>query len=248
MMTCRFNLKDCDKINAPKGGSAEEEQKKPFWRQSNQEFLAEKERNETGVFHPRETRTCFKCNEAGHIAWNCPKNAKTKQGVSNKLKEKVVDVEPPTEKLKVFENSTYEVGECSKKNFYKRKEKDNQVWVVKKVDEKVGDESGFTKPEEPQVEVKVSVNDDDFPSLKFEEVKQKVGKVEISGQFYTEKNEFDVEKTFNGNVKKIFGKMLNGKAKGVKDFYETKKATYNPTAQELKTIKSEKTWMEVCFP
>ena len=59
---------------------------------------------------------------------------------------------------------------------------------------------------------------------------------------------FDVEKTFNGNVKKIFGKMLSGRAKGIKDFYATKKATYNPTAQELKAIKSEKTWMDVCFP
>ncbi|KAJ0438090.1 putative transcription factor interactor and regulator CCHC(Zn) family [Helianthus annuus] len=132
------------------GGSAKDEQKKPFWRQSNQEFLAEKKRNGTGVFHPRENRTCFKCNEAGHIAWNCPKNAKTKQGVSEKMKEKVVDVEPPTEKFKIFENSTYEVGECSKKNLYKKKAKNNQVCVVKKVDEKVGDDSGSTKPEEPQ--------------------------------------------------------------------------------------------------
>ncbi|KAJ0549209.1 putative transcription factor interactor and regulator CCHC(Zn) family [Helianthus annuus] len=229
------------------GGSAVEEQKKPFWRQSNQEFLAEKKRNGTGVFHPKETRICFKCNEAGHIAWNCSKNIKTKQGVSEKLKEKVVDVEPPTEKFKVFENSIHEVGECSKKNSYKKKAKDNQVWVVKKNDEKIGDESGSTKPEEPQVKVKGSVNDEEFPSLKFEEIKQKVGKVEISSQFYTEKNEFDVEKTFNGNVKKIFGKMLNGKAKGVKEFYATKKATYNPTEQELKTLKSEKTWV-VLFP
>ncbi|KAJ0820319.1 hypothetical protein HanPSC8_Chr16g0706531 [Helianthus annuus] len=150
--------------------------------------------------------------------------------------------------LKFLKIQKYEVGECSKKNFYKKKEKDNQVWVVKKNDENVGDESGSTKPEKPQVEEKISVNDDDFPSLKFEEVKKKIGKVDISKQFYSKKKEFDVEKTFNGNVKKIFGKMLNGKAKGVKDFYATKKATYNPTAQELKAIKSEKTWMEVCFP
>ena len=73
------------------------------------------------MFHPKETRTCYKCNEAGHISWNCTKNVKTKQGVSQKLKEKVVDVEPPTEKLKVFENSTYEVGECSKKNVIKQR-------------------------------------------------------------------------------------------------------------------------------
>ncbi|KAJ0480823.1 putative transcription factor interactor and regulator CCHC(Zn) family [Helianthus annuus] len=230
------------------GGSSDEEQKKPFWRQSNQEFLAERKKNGTEVLYQRETRTCYKCNEAGHIAWNCSKNAKTKQGVSQKLKEKVVDIEPPTEKLKVFENSTYEVGECLKKNMYEKKGKNNQMWVVKKVDVNVGDESGSTKPEEPQVEEKISVTDDEFPSLKFEDVKKKIGKVDISKQFYTEKTEFDVEKTFNGSVKKFFGKMLNGKAKGVKDFYATKKATYNPTAKELKAIKSEKTWMEVCFP
>ena len=122
------------------------------------------------------------------------------------------------------------------------------MWVVKKIDVNVGDESGSTKPEEPQVEEKISVNDEEFPSLKFEEVKKKVGKTEISNQFYNEKKDFDVEKTFNGNVKKIFGKMLSGKAKGVKDFYTTKKATYNPTAEELKALKSEKTWREVCFP
>ncbi|KAJ0887198.1 putative transcription factor interactor and regulator CCHC(Zn) family [Helianthus annuus] len=50
------------------GGSAEEEQKKPFWKQSKQEFLAEKKRIGTGVFHRKDTRTCFKCNEVGHIA------------------------------------------------------------------------------------------------------------------------------------------------------------------------------------
>ncbi|KAF5808751.1 putative transcription factor interactor and regulator CCHC(Zn) family [Helianthus annuus] len=230
------------------GGSAEEEQQKPFWRQSNKEFLAERKKNGDDICYLRETRTCYRCNETGHIAWNCSKSAQSKQGVSQKLKEKAVDVDTPTNGSKFFENSKFEVGECSEKNFYKKKGKDNQVWVAKKNEVNVGDESGSTKQEEPQVKKKISVNDEEFPSLKFEEVKKKVGKTEISNQFYKEKNEFDVEKTFNGNVKKIFGKMLSGRAKGVKDFYATKKATYNPTAQELKTIKSEKTWLEVCFP
>ncbi|KAJ0533621.1 putative transcription factor interactor and regulator CCHC(Zn) family [Helianthus annuus] len=115
------------------GGSSEDEQKKPFWRQSNQEFLAERKKNGTEVFYQRETRTCYKCNEVGHIAWNCQKNAKTIQGVSQKLKEKVVNVEPTTNRLKFFENSTYEVGECSKKNFYKKKEKDNQMWLLRRL-------------------------------------------------------------------------------------------------------------------
>ncbi|KAJ0751744.1 hypothetical protein HanPI659440_Chr09g0316361 [Helianthus annuus] len=159
-------------------------------------------------------------------------------------------VEEKSEKFKVFKNSKNEVGECSKKKtkFYKRQGNDNQVWVAKKNEVKIGDESGSTKPEEPQVMKKISENDDVLPSLKFEEVMKEIEKIEISNQFYYDEKEFDVEKTFNGNVKKIFEKMLSGKAKGVKDFYATKKATYNPTAEELKVLKSEKTWREVCFP
>ncbi|KAJ0883995.1 putative transcription factor interactor and regulator CCHC(Zn) family [Helianthus annuus] len=229
------------------GGSSEYEQQKPFWRQTNKEFLAEKRKIGTGVFHPRNAQTCLKCNEAGHIASDCSKDIKTKQGASQKMKDKV---EEKSEKSKIFKNSKNEVGECSKKKtkFYKRQGNDNQVWVAKKGEVNVGDESGSTKPEEPQVMEKISENDDVLPSLKFEEVKKKIGKIEISNQFYDDEKEFDVEKTFNGNVKKIFGKMLSGKAKGVKDFYATKKATYNPTAEELKVLKSEKTWREVCFP
>ncbi|KAM0008785.1 putative transcription factor interactor and regulator CCHC(Zn) family [Helianthus debilis subsp. tardiflorus] len=164
------------------GGSSDEEQKKPFWKQSNQEFLAERKRNGAEVFYQRETRTCYRCNEVGHIAWNCTQNTKAKQGASRKLKEKVVDVEPPTEKLRMFENSKFEVGEYSQKNKYEKIGKDNQVWVAKKDEVNVGDESGSTKPEEPQVEKKILVNDEEFPSSKFEEVKKKVGKTEISNQ------------------------------------------------------------------
>ncbi|MFS7978701.1 putative transcription factor interactor and regulator CCHC(Zn) family [Helianthus anomalus] len=187
-----------------------------------------------GVFHRKDTRTCFKCNEVGHIASGCSQMTKPKQGVSEKLKEKVVDVEPPIENFKTFENSISEVGECSMKFFYKKKAKDNQVWVLKKGDEKVGNETDSTKSVEPQAE--------------FEKIKQKVGKVEISNQFFSDQKEFDIEKAFNGNVKKIFGKMVERKAKGVKDFYATKKANYNPTEQELKTPKVGQTWVEILFP
>ncbi|KAJ0616280.1 putative transcription factor interactor and regulator CCHC(Zn) family [Helianthus annuus] len=99
------------------GTSAEDEKKSSFWRQSNQEFLAEKKKTE--AHQRKETRTCYRCQEVGHIAWNCPKATNTKQGVLEKLKEIVVDkTEPPTERFKVFKNSTYEVGECLKR-FYK---------------------------------------------------------------------------------------------------------------------------------
>ncbi|KAF5799059.1 putative transcription factor interactor and regulator CCHC(Zn) family [Helianthus annuus] len=233
------------------GTSAEDEKKSSFWRQSNWEFLAEKKKAE--VYQRKETRTCYRCQEVGHIAWNCPKATNTKQGVSEKLKEIVVDkTEPPTERFKVFKNSTYEVGECSKRFYKRRGNLDNQAWVIKKSDVKSVNESDSTKSEEPHV-VKKSENsvppmdDENFPPLRTENFKQKIGKVEISNQFYSEKNEFDVEKTFNGNVKKIFGKMIEGKVKGVKDFYATKKATYTPTADELVSPKAGQAWVDIFF-
>ncbi|MFS7966465.1 putative transcription factor interactor and regulator CCHC(Zn) family [Helianthus anomalus] len=61
-----------------------------------------------------ERRTCFKCQEVGHIAWNCSKPTNTKQGVSSnsKMKEKCVDKnERLMEKFKEFKNPTFEDGE-----------------------------------------------------------------------------------------------------------------------------------------
>ncbi|KAJ0513421.1 putative transcription factor interactor and regulator CCHC(Zn) family [Helianthus annuus] len=194
-----------------------------------------------GVHQKKETRTCYRCQEVGHIAWNCPKATNTKQEVVSKLKEKVVDkIEPPTEKFKVFKNSTYEVGECSKRFYKRRVSLNNQTWVVKKSDVKPGNESDSSKSEEPQVEVKSdnsvpSFDDVNFPTLRAENLKSKVGKMEISNQFYSEKKEFDVEKAFNGTVKHVFGKIVEGKTKGVKDFYEEKRNVQTPSEIEKVT-------------
>ncbi|MFS7917062.1 putative transcription factor interactor and regulator CCHC(Zn) family [Helianthus anomalus] len=58
-----------------------------------------------------ERRKCFKCQEFGYIAWNCPKSKTTKHGVTSNsgLKHKCAD-----------KNSTFKIGENSK-SFYKRK-------------------------------------------------------------------------------------------------------------------------------
>ena len=66
------------------------------------------------------------------------------------------------------------------------------------------------------------MNDENFPPLSKEKLKSKVGKVEISNQFFADKGEFDVEKAFNGKVKHIFGKMVDKKVKGAKEFYKSK--------------------------
>ncbi|KAJ0435384.1 putative transcription factor interactor and regulator CCHC(Zn) family [Helianthus annuus] len=60
------------------GTSCEEEQKKPFWRQLNQEFLVEGKKNLNKSVPRVDRRTCFKCQKVGHIAWNCQQSNNTK--------------------------------------------------------------------------------------------------------------------------------------------------------------------------
>ena len=83
--------------------------------------------------------------------------------------------------------------------------------------------------------------------MRTENLKQKIGKVEISNQFYSEKKEFDVEKAFNGKVKHIFGKMVDGRAKGVKEFYESKRNAQRPSEIEPVTPKAGQAWVSVFF-
>ncbi|KAJ0959474.1 putative transcription factor interactor and regulator CCHC(Zn) family [Helianthus annuus] len=255
------------------GTSAEEEEKKDFWRQSNNEFFAKKQDEMKKMAEQKnDTRTCFQCNNVGHIARNCSKAIQSKQGVSRKLKEKVVEFEPPIDRTKLFKNSTFEIGECSNKFYKKRAKSDNQKWVVKKTAESSsndsdrskseelssGDESDSTKSDDPQVISKCeailkdeksvpTVNDEDFPSLRAENYKKKIGKVEISNQFYNDKQEFDAEKVFNPKVKHIFGKMIDRKVKGVKEFYEKKRKGKKPSDGDSVTLKAGQAWVDIFF-
>ncbi|MFS8034913.1 hypothetical protein Hanom_Chr17g01586811 [Helianthus anomalus] len=155
-----------------------------------------------------ERRTCFKCHKNGNIAWNFQQSNNTKQGVSfnSKLKEIHVDKKKqPTEKVDL----------------------NKQKWVVKSLDESASDESDSIKSEELSVEKNVEnyvppLDDVNFPPLRAENLKSK-GRFEISNQFFVGKKEFDAEKVFNGNVKHIFGKMVDGKVKNVKGFYKSKR-------------------------
>ncbi|KAJ0681279.1 hypothetical protein HanPI659440_Chr16g0634001 [Helianthus annuus] len=120
-----------------------------------------------------------------------------------------------------------------------------------------GDEFDSTKSEEPRVEKKVeksvpTMNDENFPPLRAENFIKKVGKVEISNQFYSDKKKFDVEKTFNGNVKRIFGQMVNGKAKSVKDFYASKRRVHKSVESKYEedqnvTPKEGQAWVDIFF-
>ncbi|KAJ0575952.1 putative transcription factor interactor and regulator CCHC(Zn) family [Helianthus annuus] len=172
------------------GTSSEEEEKRAFWRQSNNEFFKKKQDEMKKMAEQKQdTRTCFQCNTVGHIARDCTKAIQSKQGVSRKLKEKVVEFEPPIDRTKLFKISTFKIGECSNKFYQKKARSDNQKWVVKKAVESssddsdrskseelsTGDESDSTKSDKPQVVSKSEailkdeksvpiVNDEDFPS------------------------------------------------------------------------------------
>ena len=129
-------------------------------------------------------------------------------------------------KKKCVDKSTLEVGETSKR-FYKRQvDLSKQKWVIKS-ESSSDNESDSIKSEESLVDKKIVnsvpvLNDENFPSLSKENLMKKVGKVEISNQFFADKGEFDVEKAFNGKVKHIFGKMVDKKVKGAKEFYKSK--------------------------
>ncbi|KAJ0815000.1 putative transcription factor interactor and regulator CCHC(Zn) family [Helianthus annuus] len=253
------------------GTSSEEEKKKAFWRQSNNEFLAKKQDEMKKMAEQKkDSRTCFQCNNVGHIARDCSKAIAQKQGVSRKLNNKVIEFEPPIDRTKLFKNSIFEIGECSNKFYQKKAKSDSQKWVVKKAiesssddsdrskSEELCDESDSIKSDEPQVVSKCeailkdeksvpTVDDDNFPSLRAENYKKKIGKIEISNQFYNDKQDFDAEKAFNPKVKHIFGKMIDRKVKGVKEFYEKKRGGKKPSDGDSVTPKAGQAWVDIFF-
>ncbi|MFS7936718.1 hypothetical protein Hanom_Chr05g00419081 [Helianthus anomalus] len=174
------------------------------------------------------------------------------------MKEKIVEkTELSTRKFTGFENSTFEKGECLKSALKRKENVIKQQWDVKGSGNNSGDESDSTKSEEPRVEKKVersvpTMNDENFPLLRAENFMKKVGKTEISNQFYSDKKKFDVEKTFNGNVKCISGQMVNGKAKSVKEFYASKRRVHKSVERKDEeenavTPKKGQAWVNIFF-
>ncbi|KAF5755650.1 putative transcription factor interactor and regulator CCHC(Zn) family [Helianthus annuus] len=183
------------------GTSSEEEKEKLFRKQSNRDFLAKKQDEMKTVDQKKKTRTCFKCGKNGHNAINCFQENQSKQGVS-KLKEKVIEFEPPIDRTKLIKNSKFEIGEGSNRFYKKRAKSDNQKWVFKKSGNSSsddsdrskseelssGDESDSTKSEEPQVEENgeksvPTVDDENFPPLRAENFKKKIGKLRLQTNF-----------------------------------------------------------------
>ncbi|MFS7897994.1 hypothetical protein Hanom_Chr00s014892g01753861 [Helianthus anomalus] len=89
------------------------------------------------------------------------------------------------------------------------------------------------------------MDDANFPPLSNGNLKQKIGKVEISNQFFFEKKEFDVEKAFNPKVLNIFGKMVDGKVKWVKEFYEKNKKGKKQSDDDSESPKDRQAWVNL---
>ncbi|KAM0008884.1 putative transcription factor interactor and regulator CCHC(Zn) family [Helianthus debilis subsp. tardiflorus] len=241
------------------GKTSEAEKEKLFRNQTNQEFLAKKqeESKKTEVLKKVEKRSCFQCKAVGHLAKDCPKTFRPKQEISRKMNEKVVETtELSTRKFTGFENSTYEKGESSKSASKRIAKESNQKWVVKGSGNSSGDESDPIKSEEPGVERKVvkqtlKVDDVNFPPLHAKNYKSKIGKIDVPNQFYSDKKKIDVEKTFNGNVKRIFGRMASGKAQSIQEFYASKGWVYKSVEKKDEndevTPKDGQAWVDIFF-
>ncbi|KAM0035916.1 putative transcription factor interactor and regulator CCHC(Zn) family [Helianthus debilis subsp. tardiflorus] len=105
------------------GTSTDEEEKTNFWRESNSEFLAKKQDEQK-----RDTRTCYRCNNVGHIAKDYSQAIQSKQGVFRKISEKEFDAE------KVFNSEVKNIfGKMidrkvnGVKEFYEKKTKKEKV-------------------------------------------------------------------------------------------------------------------------
>ncbi|KAM0066084.1 putative transcription factor interactor and regulator CCHC(Zn) family [Helianthus debilis subsp. tardiflorus] len=85
--------------------STDEEEKTSFWREKNSEFLKKKQAEQK-----KDSRTCFKCNNVGHIAKECTQAIQSKQGVFRKISEKVFVFESPLDRTKLFKDSMFEIG------------------------------------------------------------------------------------------------------------------------------------------
>uniref|UniRef100_A0A251VIM2 Putative zinc finger, CCHC-type n=1 Tax=Helianthus annuus TaxID=4232 RepID=A0A251VIM2_HELAN len=123
--------------------STDEEEKTCFWREKNSEFLKKKQAEQK-----KDSRTCFKCNNVGHIAKDCSQALQSKQGVFRKISEKVFAFESPLDRTKLFKDSIFEIGESSNRFYKKRAKSKNQKWVVKKGSESSSDDSDRSKSEE----------------------------------------------------------------------------------------------------
>ncbi|KAJ0548603.1 putative transcription factor interactor and regulator CCHC(Zn) family [Helianthus annuus] len=145
------------KVFVNNSSSLSDEEAKIFSK-SNEEFFEKKasQSQSKGTSRVVDTRTCFRCNQVGHIARNCT-NLKPKTEVV-KIQKKKVDAKgkaPLVVEKKVLKNDNIKVKtEPVKKvvtksdKFYKRVASTQQTWKPKVVEKK----KSVTKPKVSELE------------------------------------------------------------------------------------------------
>ncbi|KAJ0494734.1 putative transcription factor interactor and regulator CCHC(Zn) family [Helianthus annuus] len=161
--------------------SLSDEEKKSFSK-SNKKFFEKKasQPQSEGTSRGVDTRTCFKCNQVGHIARKCT-NLKPKTEVV-KVQNKKVDPKgkaPLIVEKKVLKNENIKVKTEPVKNvvtkndkFYKQVASSQQIWKPKT-------EKQTSTPKVKKVVNSVPIVDDtNFPPLQAKNFKKQNGKIE----------------------------------------------------------------------
>ena len=141
------NKKLVEKKVFMKSSSSLSDEEPKIFSKSNKEFFEKKasQPQSEGTSRVVDTRTCFKCNQVGHIARKCT-NLKPKTEVVEIQKRKV-DVKgkaPLVVEKKVLKNENIKVKTESVKNvvtkndkFYKRVASSQQTWKLKVAEKKI---------------------------------------------------------------------------------------------------------------
>ena len=167
--------------------------KKNFFSKSNKEFFEKRasQAQSEGTSRVVDTRTCFRCDQVGHIARKCTYVKPKTEAV--KVQQKKVDVKgkaPMIVEKRVVEKKNVKIDNIKVKNepvkklvtqndkFYKRVAVTQQVWKPKigsKVEKKVS--TSEVKKAEESIMVDYDAN---FPPLKAENFKIQIARIKVT--------------------------------------------------------------------